>query len=64
MRIAMINTYFGGEKVGGAEVSVTQLCEALVKEGHSVTVLSLVAEPKDSEVIEGVQCDYIVPPFR
>jgi glycosyltransferase involved in cell wall biosynthesis len=41
MRLLFVNTLYYPNHLGGAEVSVQLLCEALHKQGHSVYILSL-----------------------
>lgn len=41
MKILIVNTIYAPFKVGGAEVSVQLLAEELVKNGHSVLVVTL-----------------------
>ena len=56
MRIAVVNQFYAPMKLGGAEVSVQVLCEALAARGHHVTVItSLVKGSSEQEVINGVK---------
>ncbi|WP_038907422.1 glycosyltransferase family 4 protein [Dickeya oryzae] len=49
MKIMIINTLYHPYKVGGAEVSVKLLAEALVQRGHQVRVLCLTPDSQRSE---------------
>ncbi|NKI73880.1 glycosyltransferase family 4 protein [Dickeya sp. CFBP 2040] len=60
MRILIINTLYHPYKVGGAEVSVQLMAEALVRRHHQVQVLCLTPERERSEkVINGVAVCYV-----
>ncbi|GAB7213575.1 glycosyltransferase [Dickeya ananatis] len=60
MRILIINTLYHPYKVGGAEVSVQLMAEALVQRHHQVQVLCLTPEKQRSEtVINGVAVCYV-----
>ncbi|QYM96721.1 glycosyltransferase [Dickeya ananatis] len=60
MRILIINTLYHPYKVGGAEVSVQLMAEALVQRHHQVQVLCLTPEKQRSEtVINGVDVCYV-----
>lgn len=56
MKILLVNSLYPPEIVGGAEVSVSLLAEALVRRGHQVSVVCLQkAEETSIGAIEGVQ---------
>ncbi|UMB78137.1 glycosyltransferase [Dickeya fangzhongdai] len=60
MRILIINTLYHPYKVGGAEVSVQLMAEALARRQHQVLVLCLTPEKQCSnEVINGVAVCYV-----
>ncbi|MGM3193010.1 glycosyltransferase [Dickeya dadantii subsp. dieffenbachiae] len=60
MRILIINTLYHPYKVGGAEVSVQLMAEALVRRQHQVLVLCLTPEKQCShKVINGVAVCYV-----
>ncbi|KHN62638.1 glycosyl transferase family 1 [Dickeya fangzhongdai] len=60
MRILIINTLYHPYKVGGAEVSVQLMAEALVRRQHQVLVLCLTPENQRREtVINGVAVCYV-----
>ncbi|WP_226052609.1 glycosyltransferase [Dickeya chrysanthemi] len=60
MRILIINTLYHPYKVGGAEVSVQLMAEALVRRHHQVQVLCLTPERQRSDkVINGVAVCYV-----
>lgn len=56
MRIMMVNPFYYPNEIGGTERVVHQLCEEMVKRGHSVAVLSLDGQLKNRlpEIINGV----------
>jgi glycosyltransferase involved in cell wall biosynthesis len=56
MRITLLNTMYPPYQVGGAEVSVSLLAEALARAGDDVTVLTLHPEPEEvCEMRNGVR---------
>ncbi len=56
MKVLFVNTLYYPDKVGGAEVSVQLLAEAMVNEGHVVRVMCLKPSGKEVlEVINGVE---------
>ncbi|ACT07686.1 glycosyl transferase group 1 [Dickeya chrysanthemi Ech1591] len=60
MKVMIINTLYHPYKVGGAEVSVQLLAEALVQCGHQVRVLCLTPDTQRSEqLIGGVGVCYL-----
>ncbi|MDO6407406.1 glycosyltransferase family 4 protein [Pantoea phytobeneficialis] len=60
MKIVIINTLYYPYKVGGAEVSVQLLAEALVKKGHSVNIISIHEKNTDEEdTLNGVKINYL-----
>ncbi|MGM3161104.1 glycosyltransferase family 4 protein [Dickeya undicola] len=60
MRILIINTLYHPYKVGGAEVSVQLMAEALVRRQHQVQILCLTPEKQRREtVINGVAVCYV-----
>jgi glycosyltransferase involved in cell wall biosynthesis len=55
MRIVAVNQFYAPMKLGGAEVSVQMLCEALAASGHEMTlVTSSVKGSPEREAINGV----------
>ncbi|BAV10164.1 Glycosyltransferase involved in cell wall bisynthesis [Filimonas lacunae] len=58
MTVLFINTLYHPNHLGGAEVSVQLLCEALYRHGHSVYVLSLDAQKRVSR-LHGVITIYL-----
>ncbi|ELS1885476.1 TPA: glycosyltransferase family 4 protein [Raoultella planticola] len=60
MRILIVNTLYYPYKVGGAEVSVRLLAEALVKVGNEVTVVSIHEHKIEKrDLINGVNVIYL-----
>ncbi|BEN43959.1 glycosyltransferase [Serratia sp. SRS-8-S-2018] len=60
MKILIVNTIYAPFKVGGAEVSVQLLAEELVKNGHSVLVVTLHDKAnKEKATINGVNVHYL-----
>lgn len=56
MRVLILNTYYYPNMIGGTENSVKLLAERLVKEGHSVAVMTVdgSSKAKNKEIINGV----------
>lgn len=60
MKILFVNTLYYPFRVGGAERSVQQLAEALVREGHQVVVATTSPEREDSVAdVNGVRVYYL-----
>lgn len=60
MKIVIINTLYYPYRVGGAEVSVQLLAEALVKKGHEVNIISIHEKNIDEEkLLNGVRVNYL-----
>lgn len=60
MKIAMINNLYTPNIMGGGELSVQYLAEAVKKNGHDVVVLTLSPRSKtEVEVVNGVRVYYI-----
>ena len=60
MRVLFIHTYYYPENMGGAEISVQKLAEALVKHGVEVYVLCT-SDNNRREIINGVNIWRIKP---
>jgi len=58
MRILLFNTLYYPRFVGGAEISVQLLAEALVEEGEQVYVITL-GDADETEMVNGVQVNRI-----
>jgi glycosyltransferase involved in cell wall biosynthesis len=62
MDIVVVNNLYAPNIVGGAEKSVQILSEEFVREGHSVTVLTLACKPTQAvEIVNGVKVYYLRP---
>lgn len=60
MRIAIINTLYHPNNIGGAEISVQLLAEELVRKGHVVRVVCLHKEKeRKKEIINNVEVVYL-----
>jgi glycosyltransferase involved in cell wall biosynthesis len=60
MKLAMINSFYAPDEVGGAERSVRFLAESLVRAGHEVMVVCA-GRTRTSEQIEGVRIERLPP---
>lgn len=59
MRLLFISTLYPPYIIGGAEISTQLLCEALVKAGHNVSVITTTNETSYTDEINGVHVHYI-----
>jgi glycosyltransferase involved in cell wall biosynthesis len=59
VRICFLNSYYAPDDVGGAEHSVRWLAQAMVAQGHDVTVICLGAK-RSTERLEGVSVERLV----
>lgn len=59
MKLLFVATLYSPNIIGGAEISTQLLCEALVKRGHDVSVITTTKESSYTDKINGVNVHYI-----